>query len=140
MTSKIVTTIKKDGPFFRHDVGKTIDGNIQSLMEALAHEGETDVAAQLRAGERQRYPLSEGLHPSRVSGHVVGRVHSMTGGSWHRTAVISINNSGFSADQGKALMAASSWVESQVHAFRKTTGRLKATRVVNQAELAKGLD
>lgn len=135
--TRMTTTIKKSGPFFRHDPVKTFGQNVEDLMSEFAREGESDVAIQLRAGEGDRYPISSGVRPSRTSQHVTGRVRSLGGRPWHRWAVISINNQGFTPAQGVALMAAASWVEGQTHAFRKTTGRI--ARAINR-DLAKGLD
>lgn len=131
-------TIRKDGPFFRHDPVKTFGENVEDLMGTIAREGESDVRAQLASGQSDRYPISSGVRPARTSEHVVGRVRSLGGRPWHRWAVVSINNQGFTPAQGIALMAAASWVEGETHAFRKTTGRI--ARAIDRQDLAKGLD
>jgi hypothetical protein len=136
---KTTTTIDLSGPFFTNDPRKTFRQNVRVLMAAVAAEGESDVKAQLRAGESGRYPISHKVQPSHVSGHVVGRVRSLTGKPWAVTAVVSVNNSGFTKAQGIALMASAAWVESQVHAFRKTTGRIRRARALNTVELLKGI-
>lgn len=134
---KITTTIDKTGPFFRNDPAKTFRQNIRVMMDAVEREGASDVRAQLRAGEGGRAPISHNM--GRVSGHVVGRTHSLAGKRWAVTAVVSVNNSGFSRTQGIALMAAASRVEGQTHAFRKTAGRVRRMRAMNTDELLKGI-
>ena len=135
----MTTTIDLSGPFFRADPSRTFRQNVRVMMRAVADEGESDVKAQLRAGEGSRRPISHGVSPSRVSGHVVGRVASLSGKPWAVSAAVSVNNSGFSKAQGTALMAAASRLEGTVHAFRKTKNRIGRSRKVNEAELLKGL-
>jgi len=135
----MVTTIDLTGPFFTHDPAKTFRQNVRVLMRAVAAEGESDVKAQLKAGEGSRRPISHRVSPSRVSGHVVGRVTSLTGKPWAVSAAVSVNNSGFTKAEGTALMAAASSLEGRVHAFRKTKNRVARSRKVNEAELLKGL-
>lgn len=133
----IATTIDLSGPFFKVDPVKTFRANVQTLMEAVAKEGEGDVKAQLRAGNGSRKPIAAlGGH---VSDHVVGRVRSLSGKRWQVTAVVSVNNSGLTAKGGISLMAAASEVERQTKAFRRTTARLRKARALNTAELLKGL-
>ena len=127
------------GPFFTKDPRLTFRQNARVMLAAIADEGETDVKVQMEAGESGRKPISTRVTPNRVAGHVVGRVKGMSGKPWAVTAVVSVNNSGFTKAQGKALMAAASRVEGEVHAFRKTTNRLKRSRKINAAELLKGL-
>lgn len=128
------------GPFFQGDPRKKLDANIRDLMEALASEAETDVKVQMAPGQPARAPISAGVQPARVSAHVVGRVESVSGKDWRRTAKVSVRNRGLSRKQGVALMAAASRVESATHAFRRTAGRIRRARAVIRANLAKGLD
>lgn len=137
--SRVITTIDLSGPFFQRDPVKTFRANVREMMDAVAAEGEADAKAQLRAGEGSRAPISAGVSPARVSGHVRGRTRALSGRRWAVTAVVSINNRGLSRRQGIALMAAAARVESQTHAFRRTTSRIRRSRAVNQAELFKGL-
>jgi hypothetical protein len=137
--ARSTTTIDLSGPFFTKDPRKTFRPNARVMLKAIEEEGEADVRAQLRAGESGRVPISHGVTPNRVSAHVVGRVASLTGKPWQVTAVVSVNNSGFSRQEGIALMAAASRVERETHAFRKTTNRLRRSRKANAAELLKGL-
>jgi len=142
MARRSPTTIDTSGPFFTKDPRKTFRQNIRTMMARVAEEGEQDIQAQQHAGESGRAPISyssAGWSGDRVSDHVVGRVESLRGKPWQVTAVISVNNSGFSTSQGIALMAAHAEVERQTHAFRRTTGRLRRSRKVNAAELLKGL-
>lgn len=131
------TTIKKTGPFFEGDPLKKWDANVQALMAGYAKEGEADVVGQLRSGESGRAEVSNGV--GRVSDYIHGRVASLGGKRWHRTAVVSVNNHGLlSKQQGIALMAAASLLEARLHAFRKTKGRLARARAAN-IDLLKGL-
>ena len=140
MATTFKTEIKKTGVFFTSNPAKTFRQNVRVMMAAVAAEGEADVVGQLRAGESGRYPLGGGIRPGRVSGHVRGRTHNLSGKQWAVTAVVSVNNRGFSQQQGIKLMAAASWLESQGHAFRRTTGRIRRARAVNTAELLKGIN
>ena len=131
------TSITKTGAFWTADIAKTMARNKKDLMDWIAAEGEKDVRGQLRAGEGSRYPIGSGVKPNRVSAHVRGRTRSIKGKEWKVTAIVSVNNSGFTKKQGIALMAAASWLESQVHAFRRTAGRLRRARP--KVDLLKGL-
>jgi len=135
-----VTTISKTGPFFTKDPAKTFRQNIMVYMDAVAAESEKDVKAQLRVGQGSRYPVSAKVTPARVADHVVGRTHSLSGKRWQVSETTSVNSSGLSKKQAIALMAAGSWLESQVHAFRKTRGRIGRMRKTNEAELLKGIN
>lgn len=133
----IKSTIDLSGPFFAADFGRVYGKNVERMMEAFAREGEADVRNTLRAGEAGRAPIRQlGDH---TSAHAVGRVESLSGKHWHAFAVVSVNNSGFSAKQGISLMAAASRVEGVTHAFRRTAGRLRKARALNAAELIKDL-
>jgi hypothetical protein len=135
----MTTTIDKSGPFFTKDPARTFRSNIRTMMDAVAREGQSDVRAQLQVGEGGRQPISHGVQPGRVSAHVVGRTSNLVGKRWAVTAVVSVQNRGFTGAQGKALMAAASRVEAQTHAFRKTKGRIRSTRAMNTDELLKGI-
>lgn len=137
MARRGVTTIDLSGPFFEADPSKTFRQNVRLMLDALAEEGERDVKAQLAQGEPRRYPLGMGL--GRVSRHAIGRTRALDNKQWAMTAVISVNNSGLTPVQGIKLMAAASYLEGEVHAFRRTAGRLRRARAINTAELAKGL-
>lgn len=139
MGTKIATTINAKGPFFTKDPAKTFRQNIRVLMDELAEAGESDVKAQLRSGEGGRFPLGGGIRPGRVSGHVVGRTSNLSGKRWQVTAVVSVNNRGFSKVQAVKLMAAASWLERTVRPFRRTTQRLRRLRSGAEAALLKGL-
>jgi len=137
-TPRNTTTIKFDGPFFTGDPAKTFRQNIRALMDVVAAEGEADVKAQMAVGASGRAPI-RALPAQRVSDYVRGRTVSLTGKRWAVTAVVSVNNSGFSKREGISLMAAASRVEGQTGAFKRTTARLR--RVAKQAEavLLKGI-
>jgi hypothetical protein len=133
------TELTKSGKFFEVDPAKVFRQNVQDFMAAVAREGEKDVQGQLRAGESGRFPLGGGIRPGRVSGHVVGRVHSLTGKHWTSTAVVSVNASGLDGKQAIKLKAAASGLEAREHAIRRTAGRLRRSAAVNTADLFKGL-
>jgi hypothetical protein len=136
--TRITTTIDLSGPFFAKDVKKTFLENVHTMLEAIAEEGESDVRAQLVAGQSSRAEIRR-LKGERVSSHAVGRVKSLAGKNWRYTAVISVNNSGFTREEGISLMAAASYLEGKTRAFRKTSTRLRRAKAINQAELTKGL-
>lgn len=134
--------IDVSGPFFTRDPELTFRQNVRVLMAAIASEGAEDVRQQLRQGESGRAEISARTafgSMGRVSHHIVGRVHNLRGRPWAVTAVVSVNNSRWTKQQGIALMAAASELEGRLHAFRKTTNRLRRGRAVNRAELLKGL-
>lgn len=135
--TKITTTIRRTGPFFEKDPRKTFRQNVRTMMDAVAREGEDDVVAQMKAGDESRAPIAVG--GGRVSGHVVGRTHSLSGRRWAVTAVVSVNAAGHSKVVAQSQMAAASRVEKVTRAFRRTTGRLRKARAINVAELLKGL-
>lgn len=132
----IAQTIDLSGPFFTHDPRKTFRKNVRELMAHVAEEMEADVKAQLQQGEGSRKPLRD-IRPERVSGHVRGRTVSLRGKPWAVTAVVSVNNSGFSRAQGKRLMAAAASLERRGHAFRRTASRIR--KAIKSVDLTKGL-
>lgn len=139
--NRLTTTIDKTGPFFTHNPGKTFRQNARVMLARIAEEGAKDLQAQLVAGQAGRQPISR-VAPGmseRVSGHVIGRVRSLTGKPWQVTAVISVLNRGMSQTEAIALMAAGSEIEGRTHVFRRTTSRLRSARALNKAELLKGL-
>jgi hypothetical protein len=131
------TTIKTTGPFFKGDPLKKWADNKQAFMARWAEMGEADVRGRLIAGQSRRAPL-RGITPNRVSGHVVGRVRSLSGKDWRATAVVSINNRGFSTAQGVRLMAAAAYLERTGHALRRAKGALRRAKAVN-IDMLKGL-
>lgn len=135
---RTVTTIDLAGPFFQRDPGKTFRQNVRVLMDAVVREGEQDVRAQLQAGEGGRQPL-RGISPDRVSGHVRGRTSNLSGRRWAVTGVVSVNNRGFTPKQGITLMAAAARLEQRIHAFRKTTARIRKSRAANLGQLLDGV-
>lgn len=130
------TTIKKDGPFFHGDPAKTFRENAHNLMLSVASEGASDVIGQLKAGESNRRPIA--ALGDRVSDHVAGELRKTPAGPNYQ-AVVFVRNRGLSRKGAISLMAAASVVESKVHAFRKTKGRMARARAINSAELLKGL-
>lgn len=136
--TRIVTAISLEGPFFTKDPAKTFRQNVRVLMDEIAELGEADVKAKLRQGEPARRAM-RGIQPDRVSAHVIGRTQNLAGKRWAVSAVVSVNNRGFSPKQGITLMAAAASIERRSHVFRRTTARLRRANKLNRAELLKGL-
>jgi len=137
-TPRNTTTIELDGPFFVGDPAKTFRQNIRAFMDEVAAQGEADVKAQLAVGAASRAPI-RALPAQRVADYVRGRTTSLAGRRWAVTAVVSVNNSGFSPRQGISLMAAASEVERQTGAFRRTSSRLRKVARRAEAVLLKGI-
>jgi hypothetical protein len=138
---RLYTTIDTSGPFFTKNPGKTFRANARSMLRQMALQGEADIRQQLAAGDAARQPISNKVQPAHVSGHVRAGIPFTADKA--KTGRIQVNvyvpNQGFTAKQGKALMAAYSRVEAETHAFRRTTQRLRRSKKVNAAELLKGL-
>ena len=130
------TTITTKGPFFKGDPAKKLADNIHTMMLAIAEEGAKDVRGQLRMGTAGRDPVSN--LGGRVADRLVGELRRYPRGDAY-TARVFVRNRGLSRQQGISLMAAASFLESTIHAFRKTRGRILRARAVNAAELLKGL-
>lgn len=132
------------GPFFTKDPAKTFRANARSMMRGVSLEGEAAVKDILEAGESGRAPISNGVTPVRVSGHVASGIpYTPQGGKRSKTGAILVNvyvpNFGMTRNEGRALMAAYSRVEQETHAFRKTATRLRKARAINVAELLDGI-
>lgn len=137
MANRIATSIDLDGPFFRADPRKRFRQNVADFMAHVAAVGEADVKAQLQQGESRRAAISHGVQPARVSGHVRGRVRSMSGKRWAVSAVVSVNAAGLPRSQAVAVMAAASGLEGRHRVFRRTTSRLR--KVARDRDLLKGI-
>ena len=134
---KYKTSIKVSGPFFTHDPAKTLRENMHVMMLNLAKAGAKDVRSQMRAGRSERAPISR-LGHHHVVDYVFGELRRYPSGPRYTARVI-VRNRGLTKEQGISLMASASQVEGQIHAFRKTKGRILRTRTVNAAELLKGI-
>ncbi len=137
----LYTKIDTSGPFFTKNPGKTFRANARSMLRAMAVEAEESIVSNLKSSDGGRAPISAGVKPAHVSGHVRAGVPHTPGKS--QTGVIKVNvyvpNFGFSAKQGRALMAAYSRVEAKTRIFRRTTSALRRARSLNVGELLKGL-
>jgi hypothetical protein len=131
------TSIRKDGPFFQADPAKTFATNVHDLMLAVAREGARDVIGQLRSGEGGRKPISR--LGDRVTDHVTGEMRSFPPGPSY-SATVFVANRGYSVREAVSLMAAASVLESRLHAFRKTAGRISRSRKVNMDGLFRGIE
>lgn len=130
----MTATVELSGPFFTHDPGKTLRGNIQSLMAALADEMEGSVKGDIEAASGSM-PLYSGW----THDHVVGRVASLNGKHWLATAVVSANTARMGSRDATRTLAAASSIEARFHPFRNTVRAVRSSRVWLR-DLAKGLE
>lgn len=121
------TSISLTGPFFKQQPSKTFRQNVRLMLEAMAEEGQEDVKVQ--------YPVLTGAGQAGV----VGRVHSLSGRPWALTMVISEQHV-YPWPHGGQKQYRGGRTEAKHHMFRTTAGRLRRSRAVNKAELAKGLN
>ena len=134
--ARFQTKITKTGPLFTHDPAKTVRDNLHDMMLGIAELGRDDVIAQMVRGEPGRAPIRK--LGDRVADHVVGELRKRPAGSRY-TAVIFVRNKGFTKTEAISLMAAASRLESSIHAFRRTYGRLRANWRGN-VDVFKGLN
>jgi hypothetical protein len=128
-------TVTLSGPFFERDPGKTLRGNVRSLMDALAESMESDVKSGIEANEGSM-PFYTGW----TTQHVVGRTVSLSGNRWGTWARVSANTSGMSAADAKRTKAAAAGIERRFHPFRKAKSNVYRARALLTADLTKGLD
>jgi hypothetical protein len=140
MPTKVQQRIEFSGPFFEKDPASTFRQNARLMLAGVAREGEAAIQSALQAGQGGRARISHGVTPDQVSEHAIGRVHNLSGKRWVMTAVISVNNRGFSQQQGVALMAAAASLESRYHIFRQTASALRSSRAQAVADLTAGLN
>ena len=126
---RAVSTIDLSGPFFQYDPRKRLSENIQTMLEAVAEEGEQDVRAQVAAAGYAGGNFYEG---------VTGRVRSIGGKHWLRTAVVSQTHV-YPWPNGGQKQYRGGKLEARRGVFRKTKSRLNRSRAVNAAELTKGM-
>lgn len=131
-------TVDLSGPFFERDPGKTLRGNIEKMMEALAAEGERSARSALQSSEGSRAPIR--LIGDHVSAHVVGRVRSRAGKKWRASAVVQVYNEGLDQRRGRSLMAAASVVEKRTRVFRNLRRSIAQARAVLAANLTEGIE
>lgn len=134
--AKIVTTISLEGPLFTHDPALSFQQNVERLMLEVARQGEEDVKAKMEQGEGDRAELSIG---GRVRDRVRGRVTSLNGKHWRRTAVVGPDRSGLSADDAIALFAAASRIEGESKPFKRSLARMRRAKTITAPELMRGL-
>jgi hypothetical protein len=134
--ARFKTTIKKDGPWFRHDPVDTFRHNVHAMMVALAEEGSKDVVGQLSQGQGGRQPIRAlGDH---VSDHIVGELRRAPSGPGY-SAWVFVSTRGMSTTEAISTQAAASFLEGTIHAFRRTAGRIGRSRRATAEELLKGL-
>lgn len=93
-------TVRFEGPFFSGDPAKKFDRNVHDVMEDIAEWGEHRVKERL-----------SGAGTGRTRNLYRGRVVSVSGKAWRRTAVISPNTSGMSREEAISIMAAAHELE-----------------------------
>ena len=123
------TTIDLSGPFFEQDPTRTLSKNIQTMLEAVEEEGAADVEAQAASHQRT----------GAFYAGIEGRVRSVAGKHWLRTAVISETHV-YPWPGGGSKQYRGGKLEARYHMFRTTASRLRRARAVNTAELTKGMN
>lgn len=136
---RVKTTVELTGPFFQRDPKKTFRHNVRRMLQGLADESQKSIRGAFDAGASSRLPIAR-IPGDRVADHVIGRVRALGGRPWALTAVVSVNNRGWSPQQGISLMAAASRVEHVVHAFRDVASQIRSSRAVLGANLTEGLE
>jgi hypothetical protein len=136
VAARFRTSLKKDGAWFAHDPADTFRGNVHTMMVALAKEGAADVRGELQSGEGNRQPISR--LGDRVSDHIKGELRRYPAGPGF-SAWVFVENRGLTQGKAKSLMAAASFLEGSVKAFKRTAGRISRSRAANVEELIKGL-
>jgi len=131
---KRITNITYSGPFFHKDPAKTLQQNIETMLDAVGREGEQDVKAQI-AGHRSEMPAYTGWTYDSVR----GAMRSLSGKPWRRTVAIQAQTGSMNDANAIRTKAAASTIEGRWHPFRKTLSRLRRARAINRAELTKGL-
>lgn len=117
------------GPFFQGDPGKKLTVNVQDMLEAVAKEGEAEVKA-----------ASQGhVYTGAFLAGIEGRVHSLGGKHWLRTAVVSQTHV-YRWPNGGAKQYRGGKLEARVHMFRSTANRLRRSAAVARANLTKGME
>lgn len=126
-------TISLEGPFFEGDPAKTLAENIRDFLAKTAEEGEHDVKTQIQsvAGQMPHYT-------GWTTATVTGRVVSLKGKQWRKTAVVSTSTAGMSAKDAIRTKAAGSTIERRWHVFRRSSTRLKKANR-NPSTLLKGI-
>lgn len=131
----IEVTTRTEGPFFTKDPGKTLRGNVRTLMDKLAEAMEADVRGEVAA------------HASSMPGysgwswaHTIGRTESYAGKRWGTWAVVSANTRGMTAADAIRTKAAAVTIERRWHPFRKAKSNVYRLRPLLTADLTEGLN
>lgn len=127
--ARAATTISLSGPFFERDPAKTLSENIQTMLEAVAEEGERDVKAQ----------AASHIYTGAFQAGVEGRVRSIAGKHWLRTAVVSQTHV-YRWPNGGPKQYRGGKLEARYGMFKRTATRLRSSAAVNRAELTKGMN
>jgi len=157
---KSYAALELTGPFFEADPSSTMGKNIQRMLQGLADEGAKAARSEF-AGHRRSGDFERGI---------VGRVGSLKGAPWWKTAVVSqthvepwavrgsrsfgVQQSGVRKRSGVAWSLSDSDVmnrmananyrggklEAKVHGFRTAANRLKSSRAAAVANLTKGIE
>jgi hypothetical protein len=125
--------VKFEGPFFESDPAKVFADNVQDFMQRVADAGEADVRARLSAYPRKTHGRrTEGRDP--VQSYIEGRVRSLGGKRWRKTAVVSPVPRSLGRAGVISLRAATAYIERNRHPFRST--RTAIRRVTRDAARA----
>jgi hypothetical protein len=133
--------INFDGPLFHVNPGETMFHNLQQVMQGIAEEGSRVVRSDYAQGASRRDYISDLPGKTRVAYHVIGRIAarpSKGGRVWSSAAVVQVYNEGFSASQGRSLMAAGSEVEGMTRGIASALRQMRSAKALISANLTKG--
>lgn len=135
MTIAVTTDVTLSGPFFTRDPGKTLRGNVRTLMDALSESMEDDVRSAIE-GASGSMPFYTGWSAD----HVLGRTVSVSGKRWGTWARVSAFTGDLGATAAIRTKAAAATIERRFHPFRKARSNVYRSRALLRADLTKGLD
>lgn len=124
----VQTHVELTGPFFEHQPGLTLRGNIRKMMAAVAQEGQRAVQSLYPVG-----PTGAGR------AGVVGRVASLSGKPWMASAVISQSHVYPWPGGGQAQYRGGK-SEARHHMFRTVYRDLRSSKAVLAANLTQGIE
>jgi hypothetical protein len=131
----VTAKVELAGDFFRRDPGKTLRGNVRSMLDALAAEMERVVRDEI-AGHAGAMPRYTGW----TTAHTVGRTESYSGKRWGTWAVVSANTQGMSARDATRTKAAAASIERRWHPYQRVKGAVYRSRALLRADLTEDLN
>lgn len=126
---KVAVGVDFSGPWFEHDPAALFGENVERLMKEMAEFGERDVKARIGS-----------IGTGRTRDSYRGRVVSLSGKKWHRTAVVSPSTAGLSRKQAISLMAAASYIEGRYHPVRRAMADVRRFKRDLETKALKGLE